>query len=70
MIREDNDSPSNYAIMVISGYKVGCTLVRPPPECIIEREGIGKEWLLNNWAKWIYSPCPVTDIYVYRIEAS
>ena len=68
MVREDADSPSGFSLIVISGCKAGLTLVRLPQESFMPDLGIGKEWLVNNWTKWIYPECPVEEVEIYRNE--
>ncbi len=68
MIREEPDSPSAYALMVISGFKAGCTLVQLPEECLNFDKSVGRQWLIDNWSKWIYPECPVSEVSVFRNE--
>ena len=68
ILSEEADSPSGLAFMVISGYKAGCTLVHLPKEALIPKEGIGKQWLIDNWSYWIYPECPIEDILIFRNE--
>jgi hypothetical protein len=68
IIREEGNSPGNYALMVISGFKAGLTLVNFPAECILPDKGISKKWLIENWAKWIYPECPIEQVDIYRID--
>lgn len=63
MIFELNDGVRGYGLMVTSGYKAGLTLVKLPQECIVSG-GISKAWVINNWAKWIYPDCDVSEVYV------
>lgn len=65
-LKEEPDSPSGYSLMVISGYKAGLTLVYLPAEA--KYQGIGKQWLIDNWAKWIYPECPVNEVDVCRYD--
>lgn len=68
MLREDQNSPSKYSLIVISGSKAGCTLVQLPEDSIILNLGIGKQWLIDNWEKWVYPDGPVELIDVFRHE--
>lgn len=49
--------------MVTSGYKAGLTLVKLPQECN-ESGGISKFWVINNWSKWIYPDCDVSEVFI------
>ena len=66
MIREERESPSGFALIVISGHKAGLTLLHIPLEARLVGQGIAKSWLIENWTKWIYPECPIEDVLVFR----
>lgn len=43
-----------FGLVVTSGYKSGSILILLPNECLCGDGGISKEWILENWNKWIY----------------
>ncbi|MDR9835623.1 Imm45 family immunity protein [Herbaspirillum huttiense] len=53
----------NYAILVATGLKAGLVLVRLPEDASYEHgRGISRQWLVQNWSKWIYPECPVEKV--------
>ena len=67
MLIEDHHSPSGYTIIVVSGRKAGCVLVRLPEEAGSFGKGIDSKWLFDKWNKCINFADP-KKILVYRIE--
>jgi hypothetical protein len=56
-----------YALVVISGYKAGSVYVVFPEESVPkENSGYALDitWLRDNWGKWGYFDCPLTDVYL------
>jgi len=63
MLFELIDGVGGYGLMVTSGYKTGLTLIKLPQDCVVSG-GISKSWVIDNWAKWIYPDCDVSEVYV------
>ena len=43
-----------FGLVIISGHKSGLMLINLPAECEANNEiSIDKNWLLNNWQKWV-----------------
>lgn len=65
MLFETQDDERPYGLIVSSGFKAGLFLVKLPIESISdEGHGLSKEWVINNWAKWIYPECNVEDVHI------
>ena len=45
-----------------------------PQEAELEHSsGVSRQWVIDNWNKWIYETCSVDDVYVdknYPVPAS
>ncbi len=67
LLRENLDSPSEFTVMVMSGFKAGCDLVHLPIEAGSLSKGLSKKWLIENWANWVYPDCPVEEVEVFRL---
>lgn len=61
---------SKHALVVISGNKAGRLLVRLPLEAELEGPiAMSKQWVIDNWAKWIYPDRDVTAaMYLRRYD--
>lgn len=55
-----------FGLMVTTGYKAGLHLVHLPEESNEGRLGLSKEWVISNWAKWIYPDCEVSQVAVFE----
>lgn len=65
MLFETQDDERPYGLIVSSGYKAGLFLIKLPIESISDEGlGISTEWVIANWAKWIYPECDVSDVYL------
>lgn len=65
MVFETQDDERPYGLIVSSGYKAGLFLIKLPTESISdEGHGLSTEWLINNWAEWIYPECNVEDVHI------
>ncbi|CFR30542.1 Imm45 family immunity protein [Yersinia massiliensis] len=65
MVFETQDDERPYGLIVSSGYKAGLFLVKLPIESVSdEGNGLSTEWIINNWAKWIYPECNVEDVHI------
>lgn len=53
------------ALIVSSGYKAGLLLVVLPVESLGDgHRTIDRDWLIKNWAHWVYPECDVNDVYI------
>ena len=53
--------------MVCTGQKAGLILVLLPPESRHPNlRGVRTEWLVSEWAHWIYPECAVGKVWVLR----
>lgn len=62
----------DYALIVISGYKAGLTLVVLPPESRPnDNQGYAVDitWLKENWSRWGYIDCPLDEVWVIENSA-
>lgn len=60
------DGEFGHSLVVISGNKAGLLVVRLPVESGSSgTRGISKDWIVKNWAKWVYPDCPVENVYLY-----
>ena len=65
MVVSDHDSPCGFALIVATGYKAGHVLVRLPAEAkAADAQALSTEWIVANWAKWIYPECPLHLVQV------
>ncbi|MEX0526217.1 Imm45 family immunity protein [Raoultella terrigena] len=65
MLFETQDDERPYGLIISSGYKAGLFLIKLPIESISDEGlGISTEWVIANWAKWIYPECDVSDVYL------
>jgi len=65
MVFETQDDERPYGLIVSSGYKAGLFLVKLPMESVSnEGNGLSTEWIVNNWANWVYPECNVEDVYI------
>lgn len=56
---ENPSSPSGFSIYVSTGHKAGCLLVSLPEEAKSrESFSISKNWLIDNWKKWVIGTDP------------
>ncbi|WP_144931634.1 MULTISPECIES: Imm45 family immunity protein [unclassified Pseudomonas] len=67
MVVDIPDEQYGHSIAVASGNKAGLLVVRLPVESRFSgtRE-ISREWLIENWAKWVYPDCPVGNVYLFK----
>lgn len=66
MVFETLEEDRRFGLMVTTGYKAGLTLVRLPAESNHGTCGLSKEWVITNWAKWIYPNCDVSQVAVFE----
>ncbi len=66
MVFETPEGDRRFGLMVTTGYKAGLTLVRLPAESNHGTRGLSKDWVIANWAKWIYPDCDVSQVAVYE----
>ena len=66
MVFETQDSERPYGLIVSSGYKAGLFLIKLPGESLSDKEhALSTQWIIDNWAKWIYPECDVSDVYLF-----
>jgi len=54
-----------HALLIVSGYKSGLTLVVLPKEANDENTiSVKIDWLKTNWSSWVYPDCPLEEVYV------
>ena len=55
----------NHGLVVSSGHKAGLILISLPTESeSTEGRALSTEWVINNWAKWIYPECNVENVHI------
>lgn len=66
MVVDIPDEECGHSIVAISGNKAGLLVVRLPVESRSSgTHGISREWIIKNWAKWVYPDCPVENVYLF-----
>jgi len=54
-----------HGLVVSSGHKAGLILISLPIESAsIEGRALSTEWIITNWAKWIYPECNIEDVHI------
>ena len=54
-----------HGLVVSSGHKAGLILISLPAESeSTEGRALSTDWVINNWEKWIYPECNVTDVHI------
>ncbi|MBN1084459.1 hypothetical protein JNO12_04865 [Erwinia aphidicola] len=54
-----------HGLVVSSGHKAGLILISLPIESAsTEGRALSTEWVITNWAKWIYPECHVEDVHI------
>ncbi|WP_241609694.1 Imm45 family immunity protein [Rosenbergiella australiborealis] len=54
-----------HGLVVSSGHKAGLILISLPIESMAtEGRALSTEWVINNWAKWIYPECNVENVNI------
>ncbi|WP_212796168.1 Imm45 family immunity protein [Pseudomonas sp. St316] len=67
MVVDIPDEQYGHSIAVASGNKSGLLVVRLPVEsCLPGAHGISRDWMVKNWAKWVYPDCPVENVYLFE----
>lgn len=64
MVFETQQDDRPYGLLVSSGYKAGLILVRLPEESCSADGGLDKKWIIENWEKWIYPDCALSEVYL------
>jgi len=55
----------SHGLVVSSGYKAGLILISLPPESgSTEGRALNTDWVIKNWAKWIYPECNVENVHI------
>ena len=54
-----------HGLVVSSGHKAGLILISLPIESAsTEGRALSTEWIITNWAKWIYPECHVENVHI------
>ncbi|WP_460042231.1 Imm45 family immunity protein [Pseudomonas sp. S2_H01] len=53
-----------FGLMITTGSKAGLPLAILPSESNVGRMGLSKEWMVANWAQWVYPDCDVSQVFV------
>jgi len=54
-----------HGLVVSSGHKAGLILISLPIESAsTEGRALSTEWIITNWAKWIYPDCHVENVHI------
>lgn len=54
-----------HGLVVSSGHKAGLILISLPIESAsTEGRALSTEWVITNWAKWIYPDCHVENVHI------
>lgn len=54
-----------HGLVVSSGHKAGLILLSLPIESAsTEGRALSTEWIITNWAKWIYPECNVENVHI------
>lgn len=54
-----------HGLVVSSGHKAGLILISLPIESTsTEGRALSTEWVITNWAKWIYPDCHVENVHI------
>jgi len=66
MLVESLASPSGFGLLIVSGHKAGLRLLDLPASAKAQGkvEAISCAWLVKNWARKIYAPCPVERVRI------
>lgn len=65
MVYESQDEERPYGLIVTSGQKAGLILVLLPAESVtVGVRGLNVRWLVDNWSKWVYPECDVSDVLI------
>ena len=63
MLVETYNIDRPYGLLVYSGYKAGLTLVHLTKQSASNEGGVDKQWIVDNWAEWVYPECDIHDVY-------
>ena len=67
MLVEFPDSDRKFGLVVSTGHKAGLLLNKLPKEAESNHfAGIDRQWVIDNWNKWIYETCNIDDVYVIK----
>lgn len=65
MVFENPLTDRSFGLMVTTGMKAGLILVLLPEDCKTPEPGVhglSTQWVVANWAEWIYPECPVDQV--------
>lgn len=59
------EDDGRFGFVVSTGHKAGLILVKLPKEAELSScIGINKQWLIDNWNKWIYETCTIDEVNI------
>ena len=59
--------PGSYPHEKYVDLKAGLILIKLPKEAESNNfAGIDRQWVIDNWNKWIYETCNIDDVYVIQ----
>lgn len=65
MLVELPDSDRRFGLLVATGHKAGLVLVKLPQEAELAGAlSISREWVVDNWNRWIYETCRAEEVYL------
>ena len=67
LIEAFGEDEKMYALLVSTGYKSGLIFCKLPVESIPTGNtgyAVSLQWLIDNWATWGYSDCPLDEVYI------
>ena len=54
-----------FGLLVTTGHKAGLVLVKLPQKAeLAGASGISREWVVDNWNRWIYETCRTDEVYL------
>jgi hypothetical protein len=65
MVFDTQDDEQPNGLIITTGHKAGLILLLLPPEsCAVGTKMLDKQWVINNWSKWIYPECKIEDVHL------
>ncbi|WP_074900766.1 Imm45 family immunity protein [Pseudomonas simiae] len=59
------DDNTGHTLVIATGHKAGLVLIHLPKECECQQSrSVSKQWLIDNWSKWVYPECRAEDVYI------
>jgi hypothetical protein len=61
------DVNTEHTLVIATGHKAGLVLIHLPKESESRQSrSLSKQWLIDNWSKWVYPECRVEDVYIFE----